>query len=62
MIQRHVPARTAERLARIAKEISRTGIFGDVFNAWSTVEFPIPGHLAILLGVDYDRWSLEESP
>jgi hypothetical protein len=42
--------------------ISRTGIFGDVFNAWTTVEVPLPGGLAVVLGADYDRWSFEESP
>ena len=42
--------------------VSRAGIFGDVFNAWTTLDFPLPGNLSILLGADYDRWSFADSP
>ncbi len=42
--------------------ISRAGIFGDVTNAWTTLEFPVPGDLTILIGADYDRWSFDDSP
>jgi hypothetical protein len=42
--------------------VSRAGIFGDVANVWTTLEFPVPGNLTIMLGADYDRWSLEDSP
>ena len=42
--------------------VSRAGIFGDVANAWGTVEFPVPGGFTLLLGADYDRWSFERSP
>jgi hypothetical protein len=42
--------------------ISRAGVFGDLFNAYTTLEFPLPGDLSILLGADYDRWSFVDSP